>query len=226
MKNGTSITALICTLNEESALSVSSALNQIPEIIDEVLVVDGHSEDDTVKLVKEARPDARILYQPGKGKGNALRHGFRHATGDIIVTLDADGSTDPREVPKFVDAILSGYTLAKGSRFLKNRPVMPPHRRFGNWVLTTTTNILFGTNYTDVCSGYNAFWSTEIDKIGLTKDGFEMEQQMNARAKRAGLKVIEVGVRDEGRLGGESKTRDVRQGLTDLLTIIVERFRS
>lgn len=218
------ITALICTLNEEANLP--HVLPKIPEWVDEVLLVDGHSIDDTVEVAKKLRHDVRILYQIGKGKGNALKYGFEHATGDIIVTLDADGSTDTEEMSRFIEPLLNGYDFAKGSRFLGGTtPGMSFGRRFGNWVLVTAANILHGTRYTDICSGYTAFWKKALERVDLISDGFEMEQEMSVKIKKAGLRVIEVPCSDRGRLSGDSKVFDLRQGLKDLITIIQERFR-
>ncbi len=217
-----SITVIICTLNEEQNLPY--VLPKIPEWVDEILLVDGHSTDGTVEVAGELKPDIKVLYQPGRGKGDALKHGIEHANGDIIVTLDADGTTDPEEMPKFIEPLLNGCDFAKGSRFLNSQPSMPLHRRFGNWVLVTAANLLYGARYTDICSGYNAFWKRAIEKVSLCSDGFQMEQEMNVKIKKAGLRVIEVPCQDRGRLGGTSKTQDLRQGLIDLIIIIRERF--
>lgn len=214
--------AIVCTLNE--AESLPHVLPKIPQWVNEVILVDGHSTDNTVEVAQKLRPDITILYQPGKGKGDALRHGIENASGDIIVTLDADGATDPEDMPRFIEPLLNGYDFAKGSRFLEGSPKMPRHRKFGNWVLATTSNILFGTKYTDICSGYNAFWKKALENIKLTSNGFEMEQEMNVKVKKAGLKVIEVPYQDKGRISGSSKTQDVKQGFKDLLTIVRERF--
>ena len=222
--NKPTVTVLICTLNEESNLS--HVLPGIPDWVDEVLIVDGHSTDNTIQLAKELLPRARILYQSGKGKGDALKLGIQEATGDIIVTLDADGSTDPMDISRFVEPLTQGYDFAKGSRFLANSPRMAWHRRLGNWVLTTTTNVLFGTKYTDICSGYNAFWKKAFERVKLKNDGFEMEQEMNVRIIKAGLKVIEIPCQDRGRYSGISKTQDIKQGLKDLMTVVKERFRN
>ena len=217
------ITILICTLNEEQNLPY--VLPKIPRWVDELLLVDGHSTDKTVEVAKKIQPKIKVLYQLGKGKGDALKCGIEHASGDIIVTLDADGATDPEEMPKFIEPLLNGYDFAKGSRFLNNRPTMALHRQFGNWVLVTSANILHGTRYTDICSGYNAFWKRAIEKVNLSSDGFQMEQEMNVKIRKVGLKVIEVACQDRGRLGGTSKTQALKQGLIDLITIIRERFR-
>src|SRR4030042_1202071 len=133
------ITALICTLNEEGNLP--HVLPRIPAWVSDVLVIDGHSTDRTVEIARKIRPDIRILGHPGKGKGDALRYGIEQASGDIIVTLDADGNTDPEELPKFIEPLLNGYDFVKGSRFLNTSPArMPRHRRIGNCILATTAN--------------------------------------------------------------------------------------
>jgi len=222
--NYPSITAIICTLNE--AESLPYVLPKIPDWLDEILLIDGHSTDNTVELAQKLCPRIRVLYQTGKGKGDALKLGISEAKGEIIVTLDADGATDPNELPNFINPLINGYEFAKGSRFLGGSPVMPLHRKFGNWVLATTCNILFGTKYTDVCSGYNAFRKDAMKKVKLVSDGFNMEQEMNVKIKKARLKVIEIACQDNGRRGGKSKTIPLKQGLIDLFTIIGERFRN
>ena len=218
------ITALICALNEEENLQ--HVLPRIPDWVDEVILVDGHSSDNTVEVAKKLRPDIRILCQRDKGKGNALRYGFQEARGDIIVTLDADGQTDPEDIPRFIEPLLNGYDFAKGSRLVHGRPPrMPFHRWIGNRVLTISSNLLHGTRYTDICSGYNAFWKSALGRVKLSSEGFEMEQEMLVKAKKAGLRVAEVEYCDLGRISGESKISDIKQGLIDWLVIIKERFR-
>ncbi len=167
------ITALICALNEEDNLQY--VLPRIPDWVDEVLLVDGHSTDKTVEVAKTLRPDIVVVYQSGEGKGDALKCGIENSTADIIVTLDADGSTDPSEMDKFIELLLDGYDFAKGSRLTRGRPRnMPRHRWFGNKVLAVTCNFLHGTRYTDICSGYNAFWKSAFLQLRLTYNGFEI----------------------------------------------------
>jgi glycosyltransferase involved in cell wall biosynthesis len=217
------ITALICTLNEEPNLP--HVLPRIPAWVSEVLVIDGHSTDKTVEVARKIRPDIRILGQPGQGKGDALRYGIEHASGDIIVTLDADGSTDPEDLPRFIAPLLAGYDFAKGSRLNSDRrSKMRWHRRLGNKVLVITFNILFGARYTDICSGYNAFWKSAFQRIKPSCNGFEMEQQILAKAKKAKLKIVEVGHYDNGRLGNASKVSVMKQGFFDLWVLFKERF--
>jgi glycosyltransferase involved in cell wall biosynthesis len=223
-EKGLSITALICTLNEEENLP--HVLPKLPKWVDEVLIVDGHSTDGTVEVVLGLRPDAKVLGQPGRGKGDALKYGIEHASGDIIVTIDADGTTDPEDMPRFVQPLLTGYDFVKGSRFALSRPVgKPRHRIFGNWVIVTTYNTLYRTNYTDLCAGYNAFWKQAIARVDLSGWTDQEEPLLNARVRKAGLKVIEVGHHDKGRIGGETKQPSWRQGSGAIRTVIRERFR-
>lgn len=217
------ITILICTLNE--AENLPHVLPRIPQWVDEVLIVDGSSTDGTVEVARKLRPNIGILNQPGRGKGDALKFGVQNAAGDIIVTMDADGETDPAELQGFLQAVKCGFHFAKGTRLGRGRPRrMPRYRWVGNKILVGTYNILFGTRFTDVCSGYNAFRKQAFLELHLTCDNCEMEQQMLARARKAGMAIVEIPHVSNGRIAGASKVNGIRQGLIDWLVIIKERF--
>lgn len=219
------VTVLICTLNE--AENLPHVIPLIPDWVDEVLIVDGHSTDGTVEIARSLRPDVRTLNQPGRGKGDALKFGVEQASGDIIVTLDADGETDPSDLPAFVEAVQRGCDFAKGSRLAHGRPQrMPLYRWVGNKILAMTCNLLYGTRFTDVCSGYTAFRKQAFLRIDLTYNNCEMEQQMLVRARKLGMTIIEVPHHSDGRIAGTSKVSGFRQGLIDWLVIIKERFIS
>ncbi len=130
------ISVIIPALNE--AQNLHYVLPYIPPIISEVILVDGHSTDETVEVAQRLLPTIRIVKQTGKGKGNALRDGFAACTGEIIVMLDADGSTDPGEIPHFIEALLAGHDFAKGSRFMKGGRSydITLLRRLGNQLLS------------------------------------------------------------------------------------------
>ncbi len=218
------VTALICTCNE--AENLPHVLPLIPPCVDEILVIDGHSTDETVAVARRLRPGIRILQQPGTGKGAALRYGVEQASGDIIVTLDADGETNPLELPHFLDALLAGADFIKGSRFQEGWISKPPHRIFGNWVIAKTCNLLYGTRFTDVCCGYNAFWRRVPGEVDLwAADDWNYEPLLVARLLRAGRAVRELGYRYRGRLSGNSKLPDWRQGLRAVWVLARERFR-
>ncbi len=216
---------VIPALNE--AANLPHVLSRLPAFVDEVVLVDGHSIDDTVEVARAIRPDVRIVIQDGRGKGNALACGFAAARGDIIVMLDADGSNDPAEIVAFVDALLAGNDFAKGSRFAPGGASsdITTVRRAGNRALSMLVNLLFGTRYSDLCYGYNAFWRHCLAHMHVTCDGFEVETLINVRVARAGLSVIEVASVEHARLHGESKLHAVRDGLRVLRTILGERMR-
>jgi glycosyltransferase involved in cell wall biosynthesis len=218
------ITVVIPTLNE--AENVRYVLEQLPEMVSEVIIVDGHSTDDTVAVAREARPDARIVYQAGQGKGDALTCGFRLSTGEITVMLDADGSTDPAEIPRFVAALTNGYDFAKGTRFMTGggSDDITPARRLGNWGLTTMVNRIWHVKYSDLCYGYNAFWTTCAPAM-VDCRGFEIETLMNIRLAGSGTKVIEVPSVEARRRSGTSNLRVGRDGLRVFRTIIAEWVR-
>ena len=225
LTNGLStISVIICTLNE--AENLPHVLPKIPNWVGEVILVDGHSTDNTVEVARKLSSDIKVLYQPGKGKGDALKCGIENATGDIIVTLDADGATPPEEMSKFIEPLLNGYDFTKGSRFAVGLPQGKPwYRILGNWIITLTFNLLFFRRYTDLCSGYNAFWRKRLKDINLwSSDGFENEPLINVRAAKARLKVTEVGYGERVRIGGEVKERSWRQGLKAIKPILRERF--
>lgn len=221
-----SVTAVIPTLNE--AENLPHVFARLPGCVDEVIIVDGHSTDDTIKVARELRPSVRVVLQEGRGKGDALACGFAAARGDIIVMLDADGSTDPAEIPSYVEALLRGADFAKGSRFVAGGGTVDitPWRALGNRFLNSVVNVLFSTEYTDLCYGYNAFWSSVLPMINVNCSGFEVETLMNVRVAKAGLTVTEVASVEQERIHGESKLHPIRDGLRVLRTIVRERLRS
>lgn len=219
------VSVVIAAMNE--AENLPHVFATLPRWVDEVVLVDGRSTDDTVAVARRLRPDVRVVTQSGKGKGNALTEGFAAATGDIIVMMDADGSTDGREIGRFVGILLAGADFAKGSRYVPGAGSddLSVIRSLGNKVLTTATNLLYGTRYTDLCYGYNAFWARHLDALGLDCDGFEIETLMNIRAARAGLIISEVASHERCRIHGESNLHAVRDGWRVLKTIVRERRR-
>jgi glycosyltransferase involved in cell wall biosynthesis len=219
------VSVVIPALNE--AESLPRVLESIPADVHEVLLVDGRSEDGTCEVARQTHPGIVVVEQPGYGKGDALRAGFAAATGDIIVAMDADGSTDPREIPAFIGALCAGADFAKGSRFLHGAGTsdMSLHRRLGNLGFVLLVRALYGGRYSDLCYGYNAFWRDVLPKLELDRDGFEIEALMNIRALKANLKVVEVASFEGSRLMGIAKLRTFRDGWRVLKTILDEQRR-
>ncbi|MFV0535029.1 MAG: glycosyltransferase family 2 protein [Cumulibacter sp.] len=227
------VTVIVPAYNEARNLEV--VLPSLPKV-HEILVVDGGSGDDTLETVARVSPEARIIQQTRRGKGNALACGMYAATGQIVVLFDADGSADPREIDRMVEALVGGADFVKGSRHLPGggSTDLTPLRTFGNRSLTGAVNRLFGTQYTDLCYGYNAFWRELLPVLRLPAvdgpddaywgDGFEIETLMNCRVAEAGLRVAEVPSYELPRIHGASNLHAVYDGIRVLRTILVERF--
>lgn len=219
------ISVVIPAMNEENNLP--HVLPFIPLTVHEVILVDGNSTDNTIAAAQKLWPSIRIIKQSGKGKGAALRQGFEASTGDIIVMLDADGSANPREIPRFVDALLKGYDFAKGSRFMRGGGShdITFIRTTGNFLLSHFVNLLYWTNFTDLCYGYNVFWKYCLDYINVDTDGFEVETLISLRILRAKLKIIEIPSFEYPRLHGQSNLDTFPDGWRVLKTILKERVR-
>jgi glycosyltransferase involved in cell wall biosynthesis len=206
------VSVVIPALNE--AENLPYVLPRIPKWVHEVVLVDGYSTDATVSVAQQLLPDIRVIWQEGNGKGAALRTGVRAATGDIVVMLDADGSTDPSEIPAFVGALLAGADVVKGSRFMQGGGTadMPPLRQLGNWGFVVLANLLFGTQFSDITYGYRAAWRRCMGSLALEIDGWENESVGNIRAARAGLRVAEVPSFEYRRVSGVAKLQTFPAG--------------
>lgn len=222
------VSVIVPALNE--ARNLPYVAQRMPADIDEVVFVDGGSVDDTRAVAKALWPAGIHLTQTRKGKGNALACGFAAASGDIIVMIDADGSTDPAEIPQFVAALTAGADFAKGSRFIAGggSADITRLRRFGNRGLNALVNLLFRTRYSDLCYGYNAFWRRTLDAMRLPSisdsspqwgDGFEIETLINIRVAAHGLRIAEVCSYESDRVHGVSNLNAVTDGLRVLRTI-------
>jgi glycosyltransferase involved in cell wall biosynthesis len=239
--SGFRVSIIIPARNE--ARNLPHVLEALPVGLHEVIVVDGHSSDDTIEVARRTRPDVKIVQQTRRGKGNALACGFAAVTGDMVVLLDADGSADPAEIPAFVATLADGADFAKGTRFDKGGQSydITRFRRIGNAGLNRLVNMLFGTSYTDLCYGYNAFRvhiipALELPPAGaeaadglpggmLWGDGFEIETLITVRAARADIRITEVASTEKARLHGASNLRAIPDGIRVLHTILAEHRR-
>jgi glycosyltransferase involved in cell wall biosynthesis len=231
------VSVVIPTFNEAKNLPL--VFEKLPADLHEVIVVDGRSVDDTVAVAQALRPDVVIVMQNRRGKGNAMACGFAAVTGDIVVMLDADGSADPQEIPLFVDALVNGADFAKGTRFANGggSSDITAIRRWGNRWLNRLANVMFGTRYTDLCYGYNAFWrhclpTLELDVTGHDEDvkrwgdGFEIETIINTRVAKGRLHIVEVPSFEFDRVHGTSNLNTWRDGLRVLRALAHERLSS
>jgi hypothetical protein len=231
------VSVVIPTYNE--ARNLPYVMGRLPADLHEVIVVDGRSVDGTIEVARALRPDVKIVLQNRVGKGNAMACGFAAVTGDVVVMLDADGSADPGEIERFVAALVAGADFAKGTRFAAGggSSDITAVRSWGNRWLNRTVNVLFGTQYTDLCYGYNAFWADCLTHLDLDPrpsdthgkqwgDGFEIETIINTRVAKARLKIVEVPSFEHRRVYGESNLNTWRDGARVLRALVVERFTS
>jgi glycosyltransferase involved in cell wall biosynthesis len=231
------VSVVVPTLNE--ARNLPYVFSRLPADLHEVIVVDGHSVDDTIAVARRLRPDVRVVQQTRCGKGNALACGFEAATGDVIAMVDADGSADPSEIPTFVHALLGGADFAKGTRFAAGggSSDITKLRRRGNHLLVAAVNLCYGTHYSDLCYGFNVFWQKYVPVLGLDVtsppspkgdgrlwgDGFEIETLIHLRVAEEGLRVAEVPSFEHPRIHGVSNLDAFSDGLRVLTTILFER---
>ncbi|WP_269851919.1 glycosyltransferase family 2 protein [Methanosarcina horonobensis] len=186
-------------LNEE--VSIGSIVLLTKYFSDNVIVVDDGSTDRTAEIARNAGAYV-VVHEVNKGKGAALRTGFKAAAdfgADIIVTMDSDGQHNPADIPKLVAPIIDGYAeMVNGSRYLSHRDKNTPiYRRVGQTILDTATNMNSGLKITDSQSGFRAFAASTKDIFRFSAQGMAIESEMLADAGKSGLRIkeVEIGVR-------------------------------
>jgi len=218
------VEVIIPTLNEEK--TIGSVIEMSLMHVDNVLVIDGRSGDNTVNFAKEK--GARIIFQNGRGKGSALREAFHQVNSEIVVILDGDGSMRPMEIPLFLKEIYSGADIVKGSRFLVNggSEDLSLLRKFGNTLFVLLVNTIWGSNFTDLCYGFIAFRKDSIKKLYpiLRSEGFDIETEILIKAKKLGMKIVEVPSLELKRKFGKSKLKTFRDGFK-ILSIILREIK-
>ena len=215
------VSVIIPTLNEAENLPL--VLPWLPmDWVDEVILVDGRSTDGTVDVARQLIPSIKVVLEKRPGKGIALQSGYQAATSDIVVVMDADGSNDPREIPRFITALMEGSDFVKGSRFVPGGGTtdMPRIRQLGNSFFVKLTNLMFGSKFTDLCYGYHAFWKYCLDAVDLSSvNGFEIDAALYIGALSEKLHITEVPSFEGYRFHGNGKLKAFPDGLRVLRTI-------
>lgn len=219
------VSVVIPALNEEK--NIVHVIKGVKEVLKhrkyEIIVVDGHSSDKTAELA--AQSGAMVLYDD-TGKGSALIKGLNAAKGNILISMDADLSNEAKELSLLIDGIVIGYDVCMGSRFMSggNSEDISLLRKLGNWFFVSSVNLIFGSNYSDMCYGYRAFDKSVLKKLDLKEKGFGIETEISIKAKKNNLKVLEVPSIEKKRVAGDPKLRTFRDGYVILRTIVKNLF--
>jgi glycosyltransferase involved in cell wall biosynthesis len=200
--------------NEESPLP--GVLAEIPAgLVDAVVVVNNGSTDRTAQVAREA--GAVVVDEPRAGYGYACAAGIRKSAGydpEALVFLDADGSFDPAQIEDLIAPIRSDQgDLVLGSRPAggMERGAMPPHARFGNWLVSRSMRLLYGLPVTDL-GPYRAIRADLLSQLALREMTYGWPTEMMVKAARLGARVVEVPVRYRLRRGGRSKVSGTLRG--------------
>ncbi len=191
----------------------------------EIIVVDDCSTDGTRELLKNLNDDKiKVLYHEfNKGKGAALRTGFKSATGDICIVQDADLEYDPKEFPLLLDPIIKNKAdVVFGSRFQSGRPhrVVYFWHRIGNGVLTLLSNFFTDLNLSDMETCYKAFRTEVIKSIDIKENRFGFEPEITAKISKMDLRIYEVGISYYGRTYDEGKKIGWKDGVRAIYCIL------
>jgi len=209
---------------KNEASMIDEVLRGVKEYADIVVVVDGHSDDETLAIVE--KNEVEVINQKGLGKGGALREAFERVKGDIVIMMDSDGSMRPQEIPSFVDAIASGADVVKGSRFLGegHSEDMTVIRKIGNLFFLFLVNKIWSTRYTDLCYGFKAFTRESIERLRphLSSTQFDIETEICIKSKKLGLRVVEIPSFERKRVYGNSNLNTFRDGARILRRILKE----
>ncbi|WP_461865230.1 glycosyltransferase family 2 protein [Thermococcus sp.] len=190
MLNGYRITVIIPAYNE--AGRIGNVLSKIPDFVDEVIVVDDGSTDNTYEVAKSYGVNA-IRLERNQGKGAAMRAGIEKSEGDIIVFMDADGQHRPEEIIKLVKPIVNGEAdFVIGARRVKAQGKRPLYRRLSNIITTRLLRLKLGTYVYDTQSGFRAIRREFMPEIETKR--YEVETEMLIKAVRKGARVKEVPV--------------------------------
>ena len=221
---GRKVTLIIPALNEEGC--IGQTIKEVPrDYIDEIIVIDGHSTDNTAKEAREVLgPNDKVVEQKRENFGGAIFDGLDLASGDVVMIMDADGSQNPADIPRLLEKY-DEHTLVLASRYTKGGKSDDDTlvRGFGNWLFTKLTNLVHGTRVTDSLYLFCAISRDQFKKLALQSHDYGICIEFLVKAKRAGLRFKEVPTIERPRLAGKSKVNALRDGWK-ILQMILHKY--
>jgi glycosyltransferase involved in cell wall biosynthesis len=225
------IAIVIPTLDEE--VPIGPVVRAVPrDLVDEIVVADSGSSDRTVECARDA--GARVVVETKRGYGRACAAGVAAVRDcDIVVFLDGDGSDRPELIPTFVEPILSGaYDFVIGSRTRGEREPgsMSLHQVLAGYGAGALTRMLYGVAYSDMCA-FRAIRRETLERLGMREMTYGWNLEMQMKAARAGLRILEVPIAHRRRTGGASKVSGtvlgtIKASLRIILTFARVAFES
>lgn len=219
--NKEDVCILIPTLNEGK--TIARLVEQFKFLgFSDILVIDGHSTDDTIEKARNA--GARVILQSGKGKGQAISQAFHLISSKYIVMIDGDGTYLPEEINRLLEPIALGKAdHVIGNRFSNyQKGAFKGLNLMGNRILNKIFGLAYGIWLEDILSGYRAFNYDSYKKIDLNRSGFEVETEITIECVKNDFKITEVPITYLARLiGAPTKLRPLRDGFRIASTIYV-----
>lgn len=228
MKKDSRISVVIPVYNEKDTVLEVIESVRATGLVSEIIIVDDGSTDGTREVLGGLNhPDVRvILHEVNSGKGSALKTGFSHVTGDIVIIQDADLEYDPREYPVLIAPIIEGKAdVVYGTRFAGGaHRVLFFWHYIGNRLLTLFSNMLTNLNLTDMETCYKVFKADIVRKINIRSRRFGVEPELTAKVARLGCHIYEVPISYHGRDYTEGKKISWRDGIAAIWHILKFRF--
>lgn len=223
-----SICVILPALNEE--LTIGKVIDEIPRQALEkegcrvdVLVVDGNSSDRTRQIAQDK--GVRVIVEPRRGKGRAMRTALGLVKADFIFMLDADYTYPATYIPQMLKVLLKDSPVVIGSRLRGRREkgAMRPMNLIGNFLLTRIANILYRARISDLCTGYWGIRGEVIPKIDLKANGFQLEAELFTQLVRKGYSIAEVPIHYRRR-EGKAKLSGLKDGIKIGWMLLIRRF--